>query len=140
EQVIIRIGLGRPRLKSLLQCCRQLRAIRLREVPVRIAHTPSSVIASRARLPTPLHRGVAPVAAPAFRSHGAESVAPTGCVYESYCTLRRLKRVAQTARRVLILPSAHSCRLWYDALAHAHTGITTDREETRWILSRSWIR
>src|SRR5262249_16300015 len=60
--------------------------------------------------------------------------------YESYCTLRRLKHVAKTARRVLLLPSAHSCRLWYDALAHAHTGITTDREETRWTLSRSWIR
>jgi len=90
-----------PRRKPLLQFCRQLRALRLREVPVRIAHTPSSVFASRARLPTSPHRGAATVAAPAFRAHGAATVAPTGCVYESSCTLRRLKRVAQTVRRVL---------------------------------------
>ena len=45
---------------------------------MRIADTPSYVIASRARLPMPLRRGAATVAAPAFRSPGAATVAPTG--------------------------------------------------------------
>jgi len=71
-------GFGRPHCKPLLQLCGQQRALRLREVPVRIAHTPSYVLASRARLPTPLHRGAATVAAPAFQSHGTETVAPIG--------------------------------------------------------------
>src|SRR5262249_43841752 len=55
DRALIRIGLRRPHGQPLVQLRGQLCALRLREVPVRLAHTPSCVLTSRARL-SPLPR------------------------------------------------------------------------------------